>query len=214
MANSFTKYSDSELRAKVAGMTRAMIEDPTKFGLTLDQVEALQDANAAFELGIAAAEIANQAKLSAYQTKFAQREDVLTILGSLTQRVYGDRNVRNADLAEAGFSPRPGTRQYNTPHAPTALNVALTGPTTLTLRWKRNGNSTTTSFIIERKIGGKWSQIGSVTASKFSMTDVAVGQKALFRIYAQRGNRRSDYSNEAVIWDYSTAGAQELKQAA
>lgn len=214
MANSFTKYSDNELQAKVAGMTRAMIQDPEKYGLTLDQVEALQDANEAFDLGIAAAEIANQEKLSAYQTKFAQREDVLTILGSLTQRVYGDRNVTNGELAEAGFSPRPSTRQYNTPNTPTALNVMLTGPATLTLRWKRNGNSTTTSFIIERKIGGKWRQIGSVTASKFLMTDVVVGQKALFRIYAQRGNRRSDYSNQAVIWGTSPSGELELKHAA
>ena len=48
--------------------------------------------------------------------------------------------------------------------------------------------------------------IGSVTASKFLVTGVEVGEKALFRAYAQRGNRRSDFSNQAVIWDSEGPG--------
>ena len=205
MANNFASYNDSGLHDKVAAMTSQLIETPDAWGLTLDQVEELQDANTAFELTIATSEDATQLKLSANQAKFASRAELLTILGSLTQRVYGDPNVDDAQLAKGGFSPR-ATRSISTPNAPTALNVALTGETTLTLRWNRNGNSSTTSFIIERNFDGVWTQIGSVTASKFLVTGVEVGEKALFRAYAQRGNRRSDFSNQAVIWDSEGPG--------
>lgn len=187
-------------------MTSELIESPTDYGLTLDEVEALQDLNNAFEVSIQTANTLRQAKLAAYDTKFGDRAALLSSLSSIAQRVYGDPSVDDNALIKAGFAPRPTGPTFVEPNTPTSLAVTLTDEATLTLTWGRNGNPGGTSFIIEQKIGGNWTLVGSVTASKFRMMNVEVGEKALFRVYAQRGNRKSAYSNQAVIWDTEGPG--------
>lgn len=210
MANAFDKYSDSALSDKVGAMTSTMIEHPTDYGLTLDQVEELQDANTAFNTAIAVALDADQLKLSAYQSKFAQRAEVLTILSSITKRVYGDPNVDDGALTKAGFAPRPGKPQFTTPNVPTNAAATVVGPTDVQIKWNRNGNVSGTQFIVEQQTPTGWIQIASTGSSKFIHSGITAGEAQTYRVYAQRGNRRSFNSNEATIWSSSEGSGLTL----
>ncbi len=210
MANSFDKYSDSTLNSKISAMTSTLIEKPLEYGLTLDQVEELQDANTAFNLTIEIAQLADQNKLAAFQAKFAQRAELLTILGSLTKRVYGDPNVDDKALTDAGFATRPGKPQYRTPNAPTNATATVAGPSEVLIKWSRNGNPSPTQFIVEQQTPTGWIQIASVTSSKFIHSGIVAGEPQTYRVYAQRGNRRSFNSNEAAIWSESEGSGLSL----
>lgn len=210
MANNFDKYSDSALFSKIGAMSSTLIENPTDYGLTLDQVEELQDANNAFNLAIDLALSTDQVKLSAYQAKFAQRAELLSILGSITKRVYGDPNVDDKALTNAGFAPRPGKPQFNTPNVPTNATATVAGPSEVLIKWNRNGNPSPTQFIVEQQTPTGWIQIASVTSSKFIHTGIVAGEPQTYRVYAQRGNRRSFNSNEAAIWSESEGSGLSL----
>ena len=134
----------------------------------------------------------------------------MTILGSITKRVYRDPNVDDTMLSKAGFALRPGKPQFTTPNTPTSAAATVVGPTDVLIKWNRNGNVSGTSFIVEQQTPTGWIQIASTGSSKFIHSGIEAGVAQTYRVYAQRGNRRSFNSNEATIWSSSEGSGLHL----
>ena len=98
---------------------------------------------------------------------------------------------------------------------PLALVASADGNGNIELRWKRNGNSAGTTFLIEYRLTATaaWSILGSTTKAKFFHTS-APGSYIEFRVTAQRADNESLPSTSVVLWGGSGSGESfELKAA-
>ncbi len=111
------------------------------------------------------------------------------------------KSSASAELkSDAGVTiPKP--RVKAAPKVPLELMATPNTNGTAFLKWKRNGNTTTTKFVVEKRIGNAgWVLVDVVTAISLTV-DAKVGEHAAFRVSARNGQGTSEPSNETVIYD-------------
>jgi len=79
----------------------------------------------------------------------------------------------------------------------------------VSLKWKRNGNTSTTVFTIETQtaLDGDWSIAGSTTKTKFDYQAV-LGNYIAFRVFASRDGQNSQPTVPVTLW--ANGGGQSL----
>lgn len=79
------------------------------------------------------------------------------------------------------------------------------------LRWKRNGNRSTTQFMVETQNapGGPWSLAGGTTKVRFEFQAV-LNEYVAFRVIAARDGESSQPSLPVVLWSNGQGGELSL----
>lgn len=214
MANAFTRLANAALNEKVGSITSPLIEEYAAYGLTEDQVEALDDANALFEANIALQLQKEALKLAATEATQAQRSVLLFMLSELVDQIYANPTVSDEALLKIGLAARP-VRTVTTPTP--ALNVSATvkDSNNVEIKWNRNGNIPSTKFTIQtRSETGAWTLFAVITGTKYTFQTTTPGVAQYFRVQASRGKRISAWSNEAAIWATEDGGNTDLSLAA
>lgn len=84
------------------------------------------------------------------------------------------------------------------------------------LKWKRNGNSKNSTFLIEARIGSSinWTFVAITTKTTFTHSGQTPGQQITYRVISQRAETQSLPSNLAVVYGPESAEVFSLPQAA
>lgn len=106
----FIPQNDGEFDTVQDRFVGAVAGSPAKFGLTTDDVTALQTAQAAWSAAYPAHIKARQASETAAKTKDEARADLEKTMRGLAKKVHGTPGMTNATRAEAGLAARSGTR--------------------------------------------------------------------------------------------------------
>ena len=85
---------------------------------------------------------------------------------------------------------------------PTEFLCVADGDGNISMKWRRNGNTSATSFVIEWRgsASAPWTQIGATTRAKFSWQSTP-GEYAAFRVRATKKGQSSAASNQFVVWN-------------
>lgn len=186
--NNDGQLSDYDLHAKVAEISSMLIEDCLQYGVTEASVEALSTMNEAFSGNMQNAQIA-QANAKATTT---------TTL-----------------LNKAGFSPRPVYGTKTTPKTVTNLSSQAFANGSVTLKWSRNGNSSSVLFTIWAKgTTGNYVAVASTTKVKITMTGFTPGVYKQFYVTSTVNNQTSLPSSETAIYGSGGSGDVDLQIAA
>lgn len=132
-----------------------------------------------------------------------------------TAKVIAANGNIDPDLkAELGINTSPSSIGPVVP----VIDLAVAGFATGTnkLSWKRNGNATTTTFLIEARSGESedWTLLDAVTNTRFNHTGQIPGVQVQYRVISKRGGVKSDPSNEAVVYGTPAPESVSLKLAA
>jgi hypothetical protein len=147
------------------------------------------------------------------QAQANTRAAVQSVFQSFLAISYASPSVSNERLATAGLPPRTERSSFVTPTTPLDLLADAFSNGSVKLKWKRNGNTSSTVFNVEAKTeDGAWELVWSGTQSKTTFSGYAPGVQVSFRVYASKNEEVSEASNVAVI--YSSGGQGELQIAA
>jgi anti-sigma28 factor (negative regulator of flagellin synthesis) len=142
-------------------------------------------------------------KLSALNTEIKElRVDTNKIASQINAQLKSDPTITNSTIEQLGFSLNDSVPTSSTPNVP--LDLVVTGASNgiNTLKWRRNGNSQGTMFVIEAKIGEatEYTIVNAVTNTTFEHINQIPGVKVQYRVKAKRAKLESSFSNIAVVY--------------
>lgn len=206
--------SDVLLDQEVEQLTTAATASPTTYGLTsglaLEMASAYSQYNVAYQALLAA----DTEYRKAVQDKISQRDALLIKLNEILPMCYANKDVTNNELAALGLAPRVPRGGLTPLYAPIELTVTpVANNSAVKLKWKRNGNSTSTIYVIEKQVeDGAWEIVWTGGRTKTELGNTPAGVEASFRVYATKADENSNFSNEVTI--YRPGGAGALRVAA
>ncbi len=160
-----------------------------------DSLTDLNTAIATFTKVQAEARSATTGKTSARATAEGQARD-------LAGQVRNNKKIPNELKEKLGIATRD-----TTPTAPvlaTPANLVVTGLDSgiNQLRWDSKGNRQGTIYVVEARTGEstQWVMVDAVTKTRYEHTGQRPGVSVRYRIRAKRGDKASDYSNEALVY--------------
>lgn len=160
-------------------------------------------------------EAARTAARAARVTKSNTLKSSRTVLSKWAKIFHGNLAVPDSVLSQLMLPPHASPRTITSPAQPLALYADSDGNGNIELRWKRNGNISGTTFLVEYRLtaSASWSVLGSTTKAKY-FHNSAPGSYIEFRITAQRGDSASLPSTSVVLWGGTGSGESfELKAA-
>jgi hypothetical protein len=130
----------------------------------------------------------------------------LTVVSKFNKIFQAKPGLSPELLAELGLtvpSADPSTVPVYVPSNPSAMGSS-NGVNTL--RWWRNGNSSGTTYVVEVDYDGlnDWAILDSTTRCKYEHGGQTPGRFIRYRVYAQRGTRKSFPSGTAAVYDPAT----------
>jgi len=106
----FMPANDGEFEQFQTHFTAAVAANPAKFGVTAEDVAALQAAQATWEKAYPAHVDAQKAAAAATQAKDETRGNLEKVIRGLAKKIHGTPGMTNAVRAEAGLPARDGSR--------------------------------------------------------------------------------------------------------
>lgn len=189
-------------------------DNAAALGLTAANVTEITNAASNFATKLSASEAAKAAAHGAVATTKAQRTSSTATFRKFARLFMANPNIDKNLLGQLGLPTTPGTLGPVT----NPINLSATGFSNgqNKLKWGRNGNSSNTTFNIEARIGDSntWTWVGSTTKTKWTHEGQTPGTQVTYRVFAQRAEVRSGYSNEAVVYSQSEADFMYLSEAA
>lgn len=191
---------DAQFRSWADNFAIKAGENESELGLTPEQVDELMDAAAEY---YSAYQEAQRLK-SAYQGSVAMKREARGRLEALT------RSIGKVILVDESISldlkAELGMHVVKTPIAsiepPTNLAAYPQAEGVNCLKWKRNGNSVHTVFIVEARTedSNSWTYVGTTTKLKFNHQNQIPGEMITYRVHSQRGDQASGPSNQASVY--------------
>ncbi|MCE9560077.1 MAG: fibronectin type III domain-containing protein [Armatimonadetes bacterium] len=209
----FTRQPDYDFARTGVTATTAILASPTTYGLVsgnatqlnttmtayVDALDSLDTVELAYRAAVAAK---NDARLVAEQT-FTKWLLVSYAAPTVTNEALTGIGL---DAKTTGSTPRPLTIPLNLTAAPRETGF-------VNLKWKRNGNTNNTVFLVEAQIeDGAWELVASTNGSKVELSGYEPGVQVSFRVVAQKSGEQSEPSNVFVI--YRNGGNMNLELAA
>ncbi len=200
MASFYIPGSDLGASAKLNTLSAGAAANAVALGLSAGQLEAISDAVTAFSDALAAATEAKDAARGAVSTKDKARETAEEVAREYAQYIKTNPNATPNILAACGISPSPTPSGPLVPVTDVTAIGAANG--TAEIKWKRNGNSKITTFVLQYRLAeiGPWLWLGSTTKTRFVDGGATPGVFKMYRILSQRAGATSAASNEAVIY--------------
>ena len=170
-------------------------------GLGTVDITALKTMNGDLAGKINAA-IAKQSEAkAATEAKNIQMDKTVDTVRSMVRQVQAKPGVPDnlkAQLRITIPSPSPAPTMI---HPPKDLSAEMTAGGLCLMKWNRNSNNYSTTFIIEagNKTTDKWEIIGTSTKSQYEAKLPNTLGNNLFRVKAQKGTNISEASNVILI---------------
>jgi len=197
-----------------SGMVAAATIDgsPTTYGLTAANATQIVTTMTAFDNANSVADAAELAYREAVTARNTAREAAVAAFGKWLRLAYANPVVLDSSFAaigldarDAGPTPRPVTVPLN-------LEAVPNQDGTVKLKWRRNGNTSSTTFSLEAMVeDSAWEIVGATNLAKIELTNYAPGTQVTFRVQAIKGADFSDYSNLVTIY---MEGGSSLRLAA
>jgi hypothetical protein len=171
--------------------------------LKLDPAElaTITAAKTGYHNALLAQEAARDAARGATFTCDEQWGSSLELLSTLNQQFQADPDVSGELLNELGLNVRRSPSPV--PVTPPS-NVAAWGDSTgtNTVEWTSNGNTTGTLYIVQAAYDGteEWTTIDQTSVVRYEHVGQTPGRFVRYRVYAQRGRRKSGLSNTASVY--------------
>ena len=201
MPNRYHSMTPPQLHMLATSMTTVL--DSTggsAYSISVPQKLALVSATNALGNSMQAVSDSKAAYRSSVQTRDLDDKTLMENVAGLAKTLYANPAITDAMLVAIGLEPRPSTRTKHLPIVPTEFAAVPAVDGTVKLTWKRNGNVSGTSFLIEQKIGSTWTFICSTTTTKLTLTGYTPGATSTFRVIATRLQMSSPASNEFTIY--------------
>lgn len=195
----------SKLFASVASANAAALH------LTEEETSALSDAAAGFAAALSASEAAKASLKGLVSEKVNRRNEAEAIIRTHAKMISADPTI-SVDLKGA-LGLNLGERRSAPVTEPSTVCASGQSNGTNLVTWNRNGNSRSTIFILEAKIGnGQYTVIDVLTRTRFEHKGQIPGQQICYRVRAKRGDVISGPSNVAVV--YLGSGVNSVVQVA
>lgn len=202
MPQDYIPNADADFLTFGTTLAQTLTANPTTYGITAAQATAVT--NAVNQVGQALQDVnALKAELaSAVDQKDALRTSAEQTIRSLARQIQANPGVTDDQKSQAGLPVYDTTPTSSAPNAPTDLVVKANASGMHELSWKRNGNPSGTSFIIECRKGNEtnWSFVKVVQRTRYEHTGNTPGQMVVYRVRAQRGEQESLNSDEVVAY--------------
>lgn len=182
-------------------------------GLTPAQLTEISGMASNFATSLANLATARAAEQLAMENKNLQLATSKTLLAKWAKTFRANPAISDALLDQLNLPHHktPGTK--TPPTTPLDLVAGADIQGLVNLKWKRNGNNSTTVFTIETQseLGGDWTIAGSTTKTRFNYQAVP-NQYIAFRVYASRNGLYSQPTLPTTLW--ANGGGQTLTLAA
>lgn len=214
MAGENLPSKDAEYAPWLINFASVATANATLLNLTSGQTTTLTSFANAFQ----AAQVDSLAKKAASKGATAIKKGLRATTEDLyrpTAKLIAANPNIPADLkAELGLSVEPVVAGPVAPAANLVAEGLSTGENVL--RWKRNGNTSTTIFRIEARFGTSmtWTFVANSSRVRFIHEGQTPGVQVRYRIISQRGMLQGSPSNDAVVYDNGETEVFTLKQAA
>lgn len=176
-------------------------------GLTAPQVEQIADACDAVATALSSYTAAQAAANAARINKDEVFADSKALIDSFAKTFRADNTIDDSVLAEILVAPHrtPGTR--TAPTTPTNFTGTANASGEITLKWKRNGNTSATQFIVESRFSdtGSWTTAGVTNSTKF-VTEATPGTFVSYRVRAKKQNVTTSPTSAVSFWGEGDSG--------
>lgn len=173
----------------------------TTLGITTEQLEAMEAIFTTYSDALTAASEAKAAARAAVASKNAAKEAARDEVVKWAKVWRANQSIPDSVLADLMLPPHstPGTK--TPPTTPTDLTFTITPEGVVQLKWKRNGNNSSTVFNVEGSANGTngWTVVGTTTKSKIPLAG-APGTTWYLRVVAIRGGQYATPTNPVVVW--------------
>jgi len=208
------KRKDAELSAQLTAFQEAMNPSiSSAAGLSTAELTALFDGATAFQTGLATVASTRAAARAAVQGKDENKELARDAFQVVVDKLYATPSITNEILASLSLPPRAGQSVPTLPSQVTDLVGVANANGTARLRWNRNGNPTSTVFLIEASTNnGPFVQIAQTLRTRFIDPAATPGVEKTYRVVASNGLGQAPASSATTI--YATGGEGALRLAA
>lgn len=178
--------------------------------ITESVANEIQAASTAYATALSIEDNVRIAYESAIQNKKNTRAIAEAFARTYGQKFRGDLRVLPYRLIDMGLTPRNSPRTSGVLNPASDLVAGVDAQTaTASLKWKRNGSSKGTIFVIEERVGGTggWSAVATTTKTRINVTGIAPGIGRSYRVVATRKSEVAGPSNVAEIYSPSLSVA-------
>lgn len=199
--------ADGPLNSQLQSFLATAEAQSVKLGLTAPDIEAMGELYTAFSTSLAASDTAKAASKAATTAKNTAKRLARANVSAWAKIWRADENISDDLLNELMLAPHNTPGQHSAPTTPTDVTASLNNESVITLKWKRNGNTSGTIFSIETAEDGSgpWTMLDATTKTKFS-TQGTPGTTQWFRIVAKRDGMSATPTNPISVW----TGGQSL----
>lgn len=199
---SFKKMKPTEFAPIFVDMVTIYENNKSELGITGDD---MTESTAARD-NLTSAIADNQVKKDAFEASEAALKDAhfaaAEIADSRNAMIKANKKISNPIKESLNISTSLSIPATSPLSAPIELTVVGFDNGINKLKWKRNGNTQSTQFILEQRIGdaGAWQFLDTLTATRYEHTGQTPGTKIYYRITAKRSSQSSGHSNIAVVY--------------
>ncbi|MBL8047635.1 MAG: fibronectin type III domain-containing protein [Chthonomonas sp.] len=210
--SSFVTQADAPLVSSAEFAANTIGAAPGIFGLTAGGASAINTASALLSTRYDEYLAAKSAFDSAVKAKASARDNFANVFTTYLQQSYANPAVTDAALASIGLDSRP-SRTVRPVRQPLELVVTPSTNGYIAAKWKRNQNTTATTFVLEQlSADNQWEVIWVGTRIRVELTGFTPGVRETFRVYATKADQNSAPSNTYTI--YENGGNGEIQLAA
>ncbi|MBS1714875.1 MAG: hypothetical protein JST30_11130 [Armatimonadetes bacterium] len=206
----YNKLSDAQLSDWLANLAVTAAANSGTLGLTPPQIAQLNTANTAFAASLTNKIAKANDAMVATMGKNDQRASSLLTVRTLANQWQANPNVPDSLIQQLGLNVHTNDHSERPVYQPTDF-VALGCDQVNSLKWEKNGNFPNTVYMIELQLpGGEWEILDSTMKAKYEHEGTTAGEQVSYRVYAQRGTKKSLPSNVATVFSSGMPGEGEL----
>lgn len=193
--------ADGPLNSQLQSFKETAEANDAALGLDAAALQTMTTLYSAFSTALAAADTAKAASKAATTAKNTAKRLARANVSSWAKIWRADENISDELLNELMLPPHNTPGQHTAPTTPTDVTASLNNESVITLKWKRNGNTSGTIFSIEAAEDGSgpWTMLDATTKTKFS-TQGTPGTTQWFRIIAKRDGMSATPTNPISVW--------------
>lgn len=181
-----------------------------ELNLSSDQTDALADLAETYNVALVDWTAKRAAAKGATAIKHTAQHNAEELFRAIAKVISANSEIPVQLKAKLGLRITPTSSGPVVPADRLAASAYGNGVNKLV--WDRNGNSRTTIFQVQAKVGrdGPWTIVGTTTRVRFDHRDQPPGVLTFYRIVSQRAGRLSSPSNEAAVYGDQMPGRLKL----
>ena len=206
MSTDYLPGNDAKLQVWLSNFTNVAGVNQAALGLNATDITSLTSAQSAFSYTVSTFTAQQASFHAASKSKATTRKSTVTTIRTVVRKIQGYPGVSAALKASLNINPHDGKRTHTPPTQPLSLVATPDSSGVNSLKWKRNGNSRTTNFLVEATTGaGKpFAVVGNTTKAKFDHTGQTPGVMMTYRVTATRADASSLPSLPVTVYGVGT----------